>query len=158
MGSRGPLPKRSDQRRRRNQPDDVSGIRHADASVDVEAPPALKSWHPAARRWFESLAESGQSAFYEPSDWATAYVLAETMSRELRPRVVGVTKDGDVIKASVPISGASLSAILKGCSTLGVTEGDRLRLRIELTPPQEGDGNDGGDGTVSWIGEARRPS
>ena len=54
--------------------------------------------HPAARRWFESLAESGQSAFYEPSDWATAYVLAETMSRELRPRVVGVTKDGDVIK------------------------------------------------------------
>lgn len=156
MGERGPIPKPTGQRRRRNTPDDGIEARHADRTPDVEPWPAKRSWHPIARRWYESLAGSGQSAFYEPSDYATAYVLAETLDRELRPNAIGVTKAGDVVTASTPISGAALAAFLKGCSVLGVTEGDRLRMRIELTDPPSGD--TGADGNVSWLSEARRPS
>lgn len=118
------------------------------------APSAKRSWHPTAKKWYEALTTSGQAQFYEPSDWATAYLVAENMSRDLRPRVVGVTKEGQAVTASVPITGASLAAYLKAMSSLCVTEGDRRRARMELerTPPG---GGEGGEASVSWINEAR---
>ncbi len=139
MGARGPAPKRSDQRRRRNKPgEDAEVDRVVVEGGPVVAPAVKKSWHPAARAWYESLAASGQSTFYEPSDWATAWVLAESMSRELFPKVVGVDKEGGVVKASTPMSGQALNAYLKGMSALLVTEGDRRRARVELV--RGGDG------------------
>lgn len=129
-GSGGPIPKRSDQRRRRNKPE--VPVTHAEGSADIEVPKANSKWHPVAKRWFESLAQSGQSAFYQASDWATAYVIAEDLSRELKPQVVGTTEEGEPVYAHVPLKGASVSAFLKACSVLLVTEGDRRRARLEL--------------------------
>lgn len=173
MGARGPVPKRSDQRRRRNGPkaekhtsfvqsveDRIKELvaTHtrdqlaeqaaaeglelparatkriiAEALVDVGADP---EWHPVAKAWFESLADSGQSAFYEPSDWAVARLIAESMSRDLKPQIVGVTDEGEPIAYSRPLNGASLSAYLKGFSTLLVTEADRRRVQLELEKPK----------------------
>lgn len=135
MGARGPAPKRSDQRRRANKPE--VPVSQASGAVEVEAPKANSKWHPTAKRWFESLAESGQSVFYEPSDWAAAYVLAETMSRGLKPRVVGTTDEGEPVTAHLPPSGAELSAWLKGMASLLVTEADRRRASVELQRPRE---------------------
>lgn len=89
-------------------------------------------WHPVAVRWYESLSASGQSEFYEPSDWATAYLIAESISRDLRPQVVGTTPGGEILRSTIPMKGASLSAYLKAMTDLLVTEGARRRVSVEL--------------------------
>lgn len=133
MGTRGPVPKRSDQRRRANKPATPSGtISKAPAAAVVAAPEIDDEWHPVAKRWYTSLAESGQSRFYEPSDWATAYLIAESISRDLNPQVVGITERGDAVFESIPLKGASLSAYLKAFGNLLTTEGDRRRASVEL--------------------------
>ena len=113
----GPPPKRSDQRRRRNKAEPVEK-----AFGQVAKPPsAPRGWHPVARRWFSSLKASGQSQFYEASDWATAFVVAEDMSRAFH--------------AEGPVGGAAMAAWLRAMASLMVTEGDRRRVRLELQAP-----------------------
>jgi len=108
-----PIPKRSEQRRRRNseEPDRLT-LRAAQA----KPLPLRRGIHPLARRWYKALTDSGQSHFYEPSDWAVALLLAEAIHDFV-----------DDPKA------AKLNAILHGSSSLMATEGDRRRMRLELT-------------------------
>lgn len=148
MAERGPIPKRSTQRRRTNKPA-AGEPTEAPAAVDVEPLEADPDWHPVAIRWFDSLAGSGQSRFYEPSDWATAYLLAESISRELSPHLVALA--GEVYTLTEAPRGASLAAWLKGMTALLATEGDRRRAAIEL---QRGDGEEA-DG-VSWLDDVRQ--
>lgn len=129
-GAGGPVPKRSDQRRRRNKPD--VEIDKAPAAPEVEIPKPSPIWHPIADRWYRSLADSGQAVFYQPSDWATAYLIAESMSRDLKPQFVGVDAEGRPIMKAIPLKGASLGSYLKAMTVLLVTEGDRRRARLEL--------------------------
>ncbi len=135
-GSGGPPPKRSSQRRRTNTPAAGEPIKAAGAEV-VEAPAGDPEWHPVALRWFESLAGSGQSKFYEPSDYAQAFVLAEAISRELSPQpiVVGSGEWATVQMHEMPMKGATLSAFLKGCTDLLVSETSRRRAALELQRP-----------------------
>lgn len=131
VATRGPVPKRSDQRRRRNA-DDLP-ISHAPAASRVPVPAADRGWHPIAKRWYRSLRGSGQSAFYEPSDWAVAFLVAESMSRDLGEQFLGINeKTGEVEYGVIPLKGASLAAYLKAFASLMVTEGDRRRMRLEL--------------------------
>lgn len=104
-------------------------------------PPADEGWELAAKRWYESLAGSGQAAFYQASDWATAWLLAESISRELAPQpiVVGKGESAEVEMYRMPPKGASLAAWLKGMTALMVTEGDRRRARLELEAPTSGE-------------------
>jgi hypothetical protein len=131
MGAHGPIPKRSEERRRANKPE--TPIDAVDVAGPVEIPPANPKWHPTAKRIYESLRTSGQAKFYEPSDWSAAYLLAESLSRDLKPQVVAFDKvTSKVIRACVPLKGPSLAAYLKGFAALGVTEGDRRRMGIEI--------------------------
>jgi len=107
-------------------------ITKAPAAKSVVAPVADDAWHRVARTWYDSLALSGQSRFYEPSDWATAFLIAESISRDLSEQVVGFTEKDGAIFAVIPLKGASLSAYLKAMASLLVTEGDRRRSRVEL--------------------------
>jgi hypothetical protein len=129
----GPPPKRSDQRRRRNEP--ARPVVKPEGAGEVEVPRANSQWHPTAKRWYASLAASGQSVFFEPSDWAMAYVVAESISRELKPQAI-VTQSGKVVKVAQPPKAASLAAWLKAAGALMMTEGDRRRLGVELQRPQ----------------------
>lgn len=150
MGTRGPAPKRADKR--------LGHISKANRAVErlpgapVVKPPAARSdWHPVAKRWFQSLAKSGQSVYYEPADWETAWALAESMSREFKPQVVGRTGDGEPVWAEVPPRGAALAAWRQVMASLLVTEGDRRRAGVELyreAPEEETD--------VSELAEYRR--
>lgn len=150
MGERGPVPKRDDQRRRNADP--IGGPAEKGEHVECTPPPAKASWHPVAKGWYESLAVSGQSWWYQASDWATAYMLAEEMDRHLKPQVFGFNeKTGEPLKAHRPM-GPALAAILKGMTGLMVTEGDRRRARIELERRERTPSA----GTVSWIEDARR--
>lgn len=134
-GSGGPVPKRSTQRHGHRSKAEKASTEQVPAGPEVQAPEADEGWHPVARRWYEALSTSGQSRFYEPSDWATAFLLAESISRELSPQPMVVGKGGDasVEFVSLPPKGAALSAWLKGMTVLLVTEGDRRRLHLELT-------------------------
>lgn len=112
----GPVPKRSDQRRRRNKSD--VDITAAPGAPVVSQPAPSEVWDPAAVRWYTSLAESGQARFYEPSDWATAWVWAELLSRALM--------QGDRPSAQLVMAWSA------GATELLTTEGARRRMRIEL--------------------------
>jgi hypothetical protein len=155
QGAGGPVPKRSSQRRRRNKDGEpekaAAGARSAAVMPDPDP-----DWHAVARRWFDALGESGQSVFYEASDWALAWVIAENMSRELTPVVVHVDEEtGEQTTACYPIKGTSMAAYLKAMAALLVTEGDRRRARLELERSQSGGDAEAEDGVVS-IDEWRR--
>lgn len=130
----GPIPKRSEERRRRNK--EGGEVEKVDLgeefSKEIVIPRANEEWHEVAYQWYESLKRSGQAKFYEPSDWATAYMIAESMSRDLEEQVVGITESGEKVYAEIPMKGASLSAYLKAMTVLMVTEGDRRKLRLEI--------------------------
>lgn len=135
MGDRGPVPKRSDQRVRRNlesRPDKVT------ASGRVKGPPASSTWHRAARRWYRSLGASGQAQYFEPSDWEHARLLAELLSDEL----------SRVPRASM------VNTILAAMRGLGTTEADRRRMRIEVERAEDPKGRD--DDEVSNLDAYRR--
>lgn len=107
-------------------------------------------WHPAATAWFESLGQSGQSVHYEASDWATAWLVAEAMSRELKPQ--GLVYKGEVVSyESMTVRPSALQSFLKAATALMATEGDRRRLRLELQQASEEEAPD-----VSELDEFRR--
>lgn len=111
----GPPPKRSEERRRVNKPD--TPITRAPGAAVVTIPDPDPNWHHAARAWWDSLAESGQSKWYEPSDWQMAWITAELLSGQLR-----IAKRSSVM----------ISCIWEAMGKLLITEADRRRLRIEL--------------------------
>jgi hypothetical protein len=141
MGARGPVPKRSSQRRRHNKP--ATPVTKAAAAKKPPIPRADPNWHPAAKRFYRALAKSGQAKFYEPSDWQLAWLIAESLSRDLNPQFVGIPeRTGEPVYAVVPLKGASLAAYLKAMSALLATEGDRRRMGLELERPGEGAGEE----------------
>ena len=111
---RGPVPKRTSERRRTNKP--PIPVETAPAAAPADPPALRRGIHPLARRWYRSLSESGQARWYEPSDWAMALVTAEMID--------AFAKEPNA---------AALMAILKSSSSLLATEGDRRRMRIELS-------------------------
>jgi hypothetical protein len=147
------VPKRSNQRHGHRAKAEVDSVDRAPGAAEVDVPAADEKWHPIARAWYQSLASSGQAAFYEPSDWATAVLIAESLSRDLKPQFVGISEaTGEPIIETIPMKGASLAAYLKAMTALLVTEGDRRRARLELERPQP-PGEEAPD--VSWIDDAR---
>ncbi len=117
MGARGPAPKRSSERRRRNKESTVETVTPISTGV-VDAPPAKSTWHPTAKQWYESLKTSGQSQFYEPSDWWYAQYLAEAMSINLRQKG--------------KFSAVLLATVTSGMNDLLTTEASRRRVRLEI--------------------------
>ena len=157
MGARGPVPKPDGQRRRRNKP--VGGpAEKASAGGEPIVPDPDEGWHKVARIVWDSLASSGQAQFYTSSDWATAYALCESMSREFKPQPmrVGVGDDARVEMVELPPKGASLAAWSKTMGQLMMTEGDRRRARLELEKPVGGKEGSGAGGSVAWLDAARR--
>lgn len=120
MGAHGPIPKRSEERRRRNK-SDGPGLAKAPSGPPADVPDLPDPdplWHSIATDWYLSLQESGQAAFYQPSDWAVARYAAELMSR-------GLSSDR-------PPNGQYVAALNSVMASLLTTEGDRRRARIEL--------------------------
>jgi hypothetical protein len=129
MGTRGPVPKPEGQRRRRNAT--AAAPTKAETATTSTMPPPDDDWHPAARDWYKALATSSQARYYEPSDWATAWVVAESLSRDLKPKFVGFGEDGPIY-APMPLAGASLTSYLRAATLLLVTEADRRRMALDL--------------------------
>lgn len=131
MSARGPVPNRST---------DLSRERDANRG---DRPPITKGelrpvviphmdpdWHPISKMLWKSLKSSGQADFYQNSDWAFAWSLCEDLSMYKKPLV---SKDGEEYHKR---SGQMLQTIYAAMERLLVTEGDRRRVRIELSAPE----------------------
>lgn len=110
----GPVPKRSAERRRRNLSGQTDTVR---MDGPVEAPECPEHWEPMARDWYLSLVESGQSRYYEPSDWTAALYVGEAMSRNLR---------------SGKFSAELFRTVWAAMTDLLTTEGARRKARMEV--------------------------
>ncbi|SHX57027.1 Uncharacterised protein [Mycobacteroides abscessus subsp. abscessus] len=128
-GSRGPIPKRDDERVRRNKPDvpteKVSAIGVVpvpDLSIGIEDP------DPFVVAFYESIRQSAQSRFYEPSDWFTVILMLRALNEELN----AVYVKGDMAGEKRPIGVMKLQVLNQMMSNLLITEGDRRRVRMEI--------------------------
>lgn len=132
----GPPPTRSTARRRRNKP--TVPITKA-TSDEVVRGPALTGKHSAVgRRFYEALRRSGQSQFFEPSDWVAAELVVLSIDTFIKSPTAKL-----------------LAAIQSGMTGLLATEADRRRLHVELErakpePPAEGE-----DPRVAQLDEYR---
>ena len=113
----GPVPKRDDERIRRNTPDVETD--KLEIEGDVVVPPLNLPFepHPMVQDFYDSLVISGQSKFYEPSDWEYARLVCFIMQ---------------TIVTSPRPSSEMFKALQTAMSNLLVTEGDRRRLRLEI--------------------------
>ncbi|MET8684837.1 hypothetical protein ABZV77_11525 [Streptomyces sp. NPDC004732] len=93
--------------------------------VELEKPEGLswpepeEYWADLAADWYESLQRSGQAAFYQSTDVAFAYYMAEVITRYLG--------------AGLKMSGRLLDVVMKGCTLLLATEASRRIAQMELT-------------------------
>jgi len=115
---RGPVPKRSEERLRANEPE--IPIERLEVEGEVEIPDLGLPFkpHPMVVDFYESLKASAQSRYYEPSDWEYAriacFILNNILNNPKRP-------NSELFKA-----------LQSAMSNLLVTEGDRRRLRLEV--------------------------
>lgn len=117
-GKGGALPKRSSERMGHRSKADMETEKLVIPGV-VKVPTADPNWHKVAKSWYASLAESGQSVYFEPSDWAAAQFTAEAMTHTLD---IGGAK----------ISSSLFTAVWSAMNDLLTTEGARRRVRLEL--------------------------
>lgn len=136
----GPVPKRSDQRRRRNKPGGPELVKIDVTSPAREAPETPGGWHPLVKDWFESLKLSGQAVFYQPSDWVSAKIAGQVLS--------------DALLSGEPLKANLLSEFNKMAADLMTTEGQRRRLRVELT--NRGKKAEQGGGQAAALDEYRK--
>lgn len=116
MGASGPVPKRSSQQLGHKTKAEKAEVEHVEVFGEVKIPPADRKWHQLAKDWYNSLAESGQKKFFEPSDWAAAQVLASEMSRMLNGHM----------------SATMFAAVWQAMGDLLTTEGERRRVKVEI--------------------------
>ena len=91
----------------------------------IPIPEANPDWLPQARSWYNSLKLSGQSDFYEASDWATAVCAAQMFHDYLRTKSPGI-----------------LAQFVRLTESLGATISDRKKSRIELEDPNPADADE----------------
>lgn len=116
MAGMGPVPKRSEERIRRNKPE--IEITKIEAHGRVEQPElGFPDAHPMIQDFWDSLAESGQAQYYEPSDWQFARFtlhFADQLLKQSRP------------------SAQLLQGVNSALGDLLVSEGARRRVRMEV--------------------------
>ena len=110
----GPAPKRGP--KAGHHPEHKRKIVETFSTVPVPDP--KPDWRPEVVHWYASLNLSGQSRYYEASDWDFALAA------------------GDLLEAfyAQPY-GNTFKVWMQACSNLGVTEADRRRMRIEVNRP-----------------------
>ena len=123
----GPIPNRSSDlsrpRERKGSSEEhrnTSPLKTGDM-MPVTIPDPDPQWHDIATLIYEGLISSGQSRWYQNSDWAIAYLVCSELSD---------------YKRSNRRNAQTLNALLSTLGSLLATEGDRRRVRVELNEPK----------------------
>lgn len=124
MAVYGPVPKRDDERIRRNKPDEPTTVVEMIGAVTAPAL-GIEDPHPLVQDLYDSLLESGQAKYFEPSDWQFA-----------RFTMVFVN---DLLRTSRP-SAVMLQTVNSMLADLLFSEAQRRRVRMEVERPDAGPG------------------
>jgi len=89
----------------------------------VTIPHADGSWHPIAKRLYDSLRTSGQADYFQNSDWNYAWFICNEIS--LYQQAQGRAR-----------SAVLFATLLQGLEKLLITEADRRKARLELRAPE----------------------
>lgn len=101
----------------------------------VTIPEPNKDWHPIAKRLYEAIEFSGQSVYFQDTDWAYAWMLCEEITH---------------YQESTKRSAVMFANLQSGLRDLMFTESERRRARVELSSPKEES-----TASVSAIADAR---
>ncbi|EHB47602.1 hypothetical protein MycrhDRAFT_5728 [Mycolicibacterium rhodesiae JS60] len=118
MGERGPVGKRDEERVRRNKPDTPTETIVVFGRVEVPEL-GIEDPHPLTTDLYNSLKDSAQAKFYEPSDWSVArasLIFADELFKFPNKRGAAMM----------------LTTLNQMWSSLLMTEGDRRRARVEV--------------------------
>lgn len=139
MGTSGPAPKRSDQRRRRNAPE--RPIEQPTGAASDAPALLLDGVHPLAAALYEALRDSPEAQYYTPAVWQRARISTLVLSNAL--------------SAGGKMSAIMYSAIQSDWKDLLISPADQRRLGIEVQRADTGpDPED--ERVVSQIDEYRR--
>lgn len=111
-----PVPKRSEERVRRNKPD--VPLEKVEVEGEVKVPPlGITKPHKMVSQIYTSMKQSGQAKYFEPTDWAFARMTLHLLDEQLKSG----RKNSQI-----------LTTIMSNLSDLLVSEGARRRMRIEI--------------------------
>lgn len=117
MGSRGPIPKRSNERTRRHKAGkDGIEIKKGEA-LEWEWVEANEEWPDYVQEYYNAFQQSGMKMYFQQTDVRQLYLACEMMAQQFntgRPSAMMI---------------AEAFKLLDG---LGATEGERRRMKIEL--------------------------
>lgn len=129
-----------------NRTSDLSRARDANRSnrpevkngelMEVAIPNANPEWDATVKRLYKSMRTSGQSCYFQNSDWSFAYIVLDMLN--------------DQRKAARP-SAQMMATIMQGLDKLLLTEAERRRARIELIPPGDED-----DASVTAVADYKK--
>lgn len=117
MGTRGPVPKRTEAKAGHRTKAEMASVDQAPAGADLDWGNSEAEWAEMAAGWYESLQVSGQALFFEQSDVMLARYVATMMSRSLRGNP----------------NAKLVAAVLAGMTELLSSEASRRRMKLELT-------------------------
>lgn len=121
MGATGPIPKRSEARTRTNKTGEDGIALKKGIALPYEWPAADDDWHEWTKDFYDSFRESGMQAYYQQTDVETLRLSCRLLNRE-------------VIEKGRP-SAMFMAECMKMLDGLGLTEGERRRIKIELDQP-----------------------
>jgi hypothetical protein len=129
----GPIPKRDEMKAGHNAKSESEEIDRPKMTGRVVRPDLRKFpgmiTQTLTKGFWESLSESGQSQYYEPSDWMTALTALHLLDKQLA--------------SGERVSPTMVAAIWQMLTSIAVTEGERRRLRIEVERVTAGEDGDG---------------
>ena len=141
MGVHGPIPRTENElaRPRERKGSDEQATLHGERRPVTWQLGADPEWHPIATMLYESAMTSGQTDFWQDTDWAIFYSLCEDISYYKSPsKATAVNrKTGETSEYDKPRSGQMLQSIMSNLASLLLTEGERRRVRMELQKPPE---------------------
>lgn len=157
----GPIPRRDDENTRpRSRRGEAGGAPVKRGELrPVNPPKADPEWHRIAVEMYESVSTSGESDFYQDSDWALLYSLCDDLSRYKKQEdrfdegtrlfdawseLTEEEREASGFDPKKPPRGygrggsaMKLNAILDGFKRLLIAEGDRRIAHIELHEPAD---------------------
>lgn len=140
VSSRGPIPKRSEDRKGHRTQAELAVTKGT--ARPVSKPKANPDWHYIAKYAFnQAMGKSGTNDFAQNSDWLAAWFLAEQLD--------------DYVKSSRRSSMAA-AEIRQLMGDLMFTESSRRRVGIELEEPAEAKVDKGAEGVNAARERLRR--
>ena len=134
--SRGPIPKRSEERTRRNKTgDDGLEIVRGEALPYEWTDPSF-DWEKPIQRYYLSFQKSGMAAYLQQTDVEQLWLACELLDRQFKSGRPSAMLVGEAMKMT---------------DGLGATEGERRRIKIELDKPKVDDSADKYDAKITDI-------